>query len=143
MFSPQAGPVGASAPSQCGHQAEPAPPIAHLQHGKTLTAVDLRSLPPGTELVVETRNSRYCLAMLDEGWDARVQGGRHFEETTTARIDGCTFGGSLMKLGWIAVGCCLELSVRGRRIVTSRVRSISVNIVRPQLDGHLRRLLRG
>jgi hypothetical protein len=66
--------------------------------------------------------------MLDEEWDALVQGGRHFQEATTARIDGCTLGGSLMKLGWIAVGCCLELSVRGRRIVTSRVRSISVNI---------------
>lgn len=132
MFSPQAGSVAPRALGQCGHQAEPAPPIARPSQdgndGKTLTAVDLRSLPPGTELVVETRNSRYCLAMLDEEWEALVQGGRHFQEATTARIDGCTFGGSLMKLGWIVVGCCLELSVRGRRIVTSRVRTISVHI---------------
>jgi hypothetical protein len=129
MFSPRVESVAASARGPYGHQAEPAPPIADpLPHGKTLAAVDVHSLAPGTALVVETRNSRYCLAMHAEDGDALVQGGHHFQEATTARIDGCTFGGSLMKLGWIAVGCCLELSVRGRRIVTSRVRSISVNI---------------
>jgi hypothetical protein len=115
MLGPHGESVAASAPGHCGHQPE------------TPTAVDLRSLPPGTELVIETRNSRYRLAMLDDGSKALVQGGRHCKEATTARVDGCTLGSSLLKRGWIAVGCCFEMSIRGRRIVTSHVQSISVN----------------
>ena len=103
------------------------PIVDFLQHREALTAVDFRSLPPGTELVVETCNTRYRLEMLDDPWNAQVQGGRHFKDATTARIDGCTAGGCLLKIGWIAVGCCLELTVCGRRIVTSRVRSISIS----------------
>jgi hypothetical protein len=90
------------------------------------SAVDLRFIAPGTELVVETRNSCYRFVMLDDHQNALVQGGRRFEQETTARIDGCTIGGCLLKLGWIAKGLCLELSARGKRIVTSPVCSISV-----------------
>jgi hypothetical protein len=112
----------------CGHRSRPAPPIADsLQPPETPTAVDLGSLPSGTELVVETSNSRYRVVMLDR-WEARVQGGRYFPQETTARIQGCSFGGCLLKVGWIAQGLCLELTICGKRIVTSRVRSISVNV---------------
>jgi hypothetical protein len=102
-------------------------PADVLLDGDVLAAVDFRSLPPGTELVVETCNARYRLEIGDDRWNAQVQGGRYFKETTPARIDGCTDGGSCLKIGWIAVGCCLELTVGGRRIVTSTVRSISLS----------------
>ncbi len=126
MFSPPERFVAAIALG-CGHRSDAAPAIADsLQPGETPTAVDLGALPSGTELVVETRNSRYRVVMLD-GWKALVQGGRYFPQETTARIEGCTLGGSLLKLGWIVQGLCLELSICGKRIVTSRVRSISVN----------------
>jgi hypothetical protein len=75
---------------------------------------------------VETRNSRYRFVMLDDHRNALVQGGRRFEKETTAQIDGCTIGGCLLKRGWIAKRLCLELSAHGKRIVTSRVSSISV-----------------
>jgi len=101
------------------------PPIADSLQPETPTAVDLGSLPSGTELVVETHNSRYRVVMLDR-LEALVQGGRYFPQETTARIEGCTLGGCLLKLGWIAQGLCLELSICGKRIVTSRIRSISV-----------------
>jgi hypothetical protein len=93
----------------------------------TVSAVDFRALPPGTELIVETCNTQYRLEILDDRWNAQVQGGRYFNEATTARLDGCTAGGCQLKIGWIAIGCCLELTHRGRRIVTSRVQSISFN----------------
>jgi hypothetical protein len=110
------------------HQPEPNLSIGcSLEHGKTLTAVDLRLLPPGTELVIETCNSRYRLALLDDERDALVQGGRHLHEATTARVEGSTLGGNLLERGWITVGCCLEMSMCGRYIVTSRVQSISLN----------------
>ena len=127
MFSPPERFVAAIALG-CGHPSHPAPPIADsLQPPETPRAVDLGSLPSGTELVVETRNSRYRVRTLDR-WEALVQGGRYFPTETTARIEGCTLGGCLLKLGWIAQGFCLELSICGKRIVTSRVRSISVNV---------------
>jgi hypothetical protein len=91
------------------------------------SAVDLRSVPQGTELVVETSNSRYRFVILDDNWNVLVQGGRFFEHDTRARVDRCTLGGFVLKLGWIARGSRLEMSVRGQRIVTSRVRSISVS----------------
>lgn len=104
-----------------------------------VACVDLRSLPPGTELVVDTCNSRYRFVMLDaSSWDAMVQGGRHFRQMTRARIDGSTFGGSLLKIGWIGVGLFVELSVRGKRIVTSPVRSINVEDSRVRSSGILR-----
>jgi hypothetical protein len=111
------------------HLSEVAPRISRsLQNGETLTAVDLRSLPSGTELAVETRNTRYRLVMLEDGWQALVQGGRYFPQEATAGMLGSTFGGSLLKLGWIVEGLCMELSICGKRIVTSRVRSISVTV---------------
>ena len=96
-----------------------------LDHGP-VAAVDLRSLATGSEVVFETRNSRYRVVVLGRGPTALVRGGRHLEQEATARVEGCTLGGSLLKLGWIALGFRLELMVCGKRIVTSSVRSIFV-----------------
>jgi hypothetical protein len=81
-----------------------------------------------SEVVVDTRNSRYRLVMLDGSvGDALVEGGRYFPQETTARIEGSTLGGSLLKIGWIGLGLFLVLSIDGKRIVTSRVRSITID----------------
>jgi hypothetical protein len=92
------------------------------------TGIDVRFLPAGTEMVVDTRNSRYRLVMVDGiARDALVEGGRHFPSETTARIEGSSLPGSLLKIGWIGLGLPLELSRGYRRIVTSAVRSIRVD----------------
>lgn len=92
-----------------------------------VTGVDLRSLPAGTAVIVDTRHSRYRFVMLDEsGRNAWVKGGPYFPEETTARVEGSTLGGSLLKIGWIGLGWFVELSCGGKRIITSQVRSISV-----------------
>jgi hypothetical protein len=96
------------------------------QNGR-VTGIDLRSLPPGTEVVVDTRHSRYRFVMFDGlGSNALVQGGRYFRQETEARINGSTCGGSPLKSGWIGLGLFVEISAGGMRIVTSRVRSITV-----------------
>src|SRR5262245_58168259 len=127
MFSSLKVAVTGAELNDCCHESLPGPPSADCSQLAEPAAVDLRSVPLGTELVVETCNSRYRFVMLDDHWNVLVQGGRRFEQATTARIDGCTFGGSLLKLGWIARGLCLEMSVGGKRIVISRVRSIRLN----------------
>ena len=79
-------------------------------------------------MVVVTRNSRYHLVMLDGiVREALVEGGRHFPQEITARIEGSSLPGSLLKIGWIGLGLPLELSDGYRRIVTSTVRTITVD----------------
>jgi hypothetical protein len=95
-------------------------------HLSSRPGVDLRSLPPGTELVVNTRNSRYRLVMLEDGLNALVQGGPYFGQETVARVEGSIVRGSLLKIGWVGLGLCLEISACGQRIVTSCVRSIRI-----------------
>lgn len=108
----------------CSRQSHSADFLA--QHGE-VAHVDLHSLRPGTELRVDTHNSQYRILMLDgNDCTALVQGGRYFPQEAEARIEGSTIRGSMLKMGWICSGLCLELSVHGKQIVTSRVRSINV-----------------
>jgi hypothetical protein len=109
------------------HSQPPAYLADLLAQGGTVTDIDLRLLPAGTQLSIDTRHSRYRLLMLDGGGcNALVQGGRYCCEVTGAEIVGATFDGSSCRVGWICSGLGLEVSVRGKRIVTSRVRAINV-----------------
>jgi hypothetical protein len=55
-----------------------------------------------------------------------VHGGRFFPVPGEARLSGSTLGGSMLKLGWIGCGFCLELLQGGERIITTRVRGVRV-----------------
>ena len=104
------------------------PPSDVTLRGSIVTGIDLRSLPAGTEVVVDTCCSRYRFVMLDGGGrNAQVEGGPYFPQEVTVRVEGSTLGRSLLKIGWIGLGWCVELSFGGKRIITSRVRSISVD----------------
>ena len=128
MFTSSDEPGGLSAAISGGD------PIEILVHGPDPSAaagkvagIDIRSLPPGTELEVDTRNSRYRFVILDEsGSNALVQGGPYFHEETQVRINGSALGGTLLKCGWIGLGMCVEISAGGQRVSTSRVRSITI-----------------
>lgn len=96
---------------------------------RAVTGVDVRTLPAGTEVAMDTTNSHYRFVMLDDrGSRARLRGGRYFAHEAEGRIEGSTLGGSLLWLGWIGVGLSMELSVQGKRLDTSRVRSITISI---------------
>jgi hypothetical protein len=100
--------------------------------GGVIAGVDLRDLPRGTELVVETRNSEYRLVLLDgHGSTAWIEGGRHFTEGTEVRIDGSTAGGHLLKAGWIGLGLRPDLTAHGKRLLTSPIRSIRIEPFTP------------
>jgi hypothetical protein len=102
------------------------PPDATPQ-ARDVGGVDVRTLPPGTEVVVDTSNSHYRFVMLDGGGlRAVVRGGLRFDDCAEVRIAGSTYGGSLLRIGWIAPGLFLELAVGGKRLGTSRVRSVSI-----------------
>jgi len=94
--------------------------------------VAIQSLDSGTTLIVQTRNSQYRVVVLD-GTELSVlfKGGAVFQEATEVHLGGASAGGSLLKTGWIGVGLRMEMWVGARRIITSPVRSITIESVPP------------
>lgn len=94
-----------------------------------VTAVDLRELPTGTTLNIETAHSIYRILVLD-GATGRVllQGGRLFLEPTRARIEGSMRGGSAPWIGSICVGFGFDFSVSEDRARTSPVVAINLHL---------------
>jgi hypothetical protein len=96
--------------------------------------VDLRCLNRGSIAYLETDHACYRVVVVDGARQlVLIQGGVRFPSETPARIIGATCGGSLVKVGWVAVGMRVELVVGGRAIVTSTVRAIRVDDEREPL----------
>lgn len=125
MFLSSNAPGAAEYEIKSGDWFETASAPAH-QGRRVVSRVDVRRLPATTLLVVETGNSRYRIAMAGAGSQATIQGGPYFQEEADVSIKGARFAGSVLKMGWIAVGLSMELTSEGRLIVTSRVRGILV-----------------
>jgi hypothetical protein len=88
----------------------------HVSHVEPLTRIDL-----------ETRNSRYEITVVDPNrWKVVVRGGRFFPTETMAYLCGSGYGGTLLKVAWIGVGLCCELSAEGLRVVTSPVEDFRI-----------------
>ena len=80
-----------------------------------------------TTLVVRTDNSVYRITILRPHLrEVLVQGGTFFPERTRACLNGSTFGGSCLKMGWVGLGLHLEFHAGGQWIITSHVRAIAV-----------------
>ena len=93
----------------------------------SLEGVALRSLHQFDTVCVRTINNTYFLFILDpETGKALVQGGRYFSQPIEATISGSTFGGCMLKSGWVGVGLRIEICADGQRIVTSPVRTLHV-----------------
>ncbi len=86
---------------------------------KTLAAFDM--------IRARTLNSDYRIFVLEpDSGKALVQGGSFFEEPVEAWISGSSFGGCMLKIGWIGVGLRMEICSGGQRIVTSPVQTINI-----------------
>ncbi|MEE2775489.1 MAG: hypothetical protein VYE73_01820 [Acidobacteriota bacterium] len=89
--------------------------------------LSVEHLDPISPLVVHTENTAYEITVLDpRSLRILVQGGSYFPHPTPALLEGSSFGGSLLKQGWIGAGLRMEICAEGLRVVTSRVQSIEV-----------------
>jgi hypothetical protein len=78
----------------------------------------------------QTRNSVYEIFLLDpKSGHALVQGGKYFAEPMEATVRGSTFGGCMLKMGWLGVGLRMEFYANGQRTVTSPLQSLRVERV--------------
>jgi hypothetical protein len=90
--------------------------------------VDLTALDPITTLLVRTENSLYRITIREPHRRAiLVQGGSFFPETTSACLNGSSFGGSCLKMAWVGIGLHMEFYYDGKWIITSRVQSIAMD----------------
>lgn len=85
------------------------------------------SLAPLTRLEVKTRNTRYRITVVEpRDWKVVVQGGRFFPTERFAFLCGSGYGGTLLKVAWVGLGLCCELSSDGQRVVTSPVQDFRI-----------------
>ena len=92
-----------------------------------LDGVTLRTLEACDTIHVRTHNHDYEIFLLDTGSGrAMVQGGEQFTEPVEATVSGSSFGGCMLKMGWLGVGLRMEIFANGQRTVTSPVQSLRV-----------------
>lgn len=102
-----------------------------------LEGVTLMTLKACNTIHVRTRNSLYEIFLLDpKSGRALVRGGECFTEPMEATVSGSTFGGCMLKLGWLGVGLRMEIYANGQRTVTSLVQSLRVEHVDFGADQH-------
>jgi hypothetical protein len=95
-----------------------------------LEGVSLMTLKACDTIHVRTRNSDYEIFILDpSSGRALVRGGEYFGEPVEGTVSGSTFGGCMLKMGWLGVGLRMEIYASGQRTITSPVKSLSLEHV--------------
>lgn len=95
--------------------------------------VSIDALEPGTTVRVVTRHSHYRFVILDCPGEVLVTGGSMLPEGTIVRLEGSTDGESALKIGWILIGSRIEMRFGAVRIVSSRVRAVTIQRT---VEGH-------
>jgi len=97
-----------------------------VEQSTTLRQIRKIDLQPGDRVYIRTQNSLYVVELVCEG-RYRVSGGwfdRQGTRSVNVGINGCTWGGSAIKIDVVAAcGLCLEF---GNRIRTSAIRRFVV-----------------
>lgn len=85
-----------------------------------------KDIPVGTTVVAKTRNSVYLIEKREDGDFAYVSGG-FFTEPEKVRLNGSTWGGSMIKVGFIGVGMYIEFvrdSAEKPMVTTTAIREL-------------------
>jgi hypothetical protein len=94
---------------------------------RSMDGVALRTLSPFDMICARTLNHEYFIFVIEpDTGKALVQGGRYFSEPIEATVSGSTFGGCMLKIGFLGVGLRMEICAGGQRIVTSPVKSLRI-----------------
>jgi len=97
--------------------------VRNSAHLKQVLKWDLQF---GDTVLIGTKNSTYSIYVLDN--DSYLVSGGWFDRKglspSKTRINGCTWGGSIIKIDALAAcGLCLEF---GNRVVTTAIQKVSV-----------------
>lgn len=88
------------------------------------------NLAVGTKIEVRTKNSLYVLTVVDPAKQiVKVIGGKHLPEEIEVIFQGSTFGGSILKPGWIGHEMYMEMTIKREHknvLTTGPVKSAKV-----------------
>jgi hypothetical protein len=102
-----------------------------------LEGVTLRRLEARDTIYARTNNHDYEILLLDpDSGRAMVKGGKYIVESTEATVVGSTFGGCMLKVGWLGVGMRMEILAGDQYLVTTPLESLRV--VRVSSDDYSR-----
>jgi hypothetical protein len=105
-----------------------------------LEGVTLESCAPFDVISARTANTNYHFLVLDPN-SGRVllDGGKRFPEPIEATILGSSFGGSMIRMGWVGVGLRIELCANDKYIITSPVQQLAIErtLTTPELTSDL------
>ena len=92
--------------------------------------VFIKDIPANTILQIDVADAVFTVMVVaPAGRKLRIQSSQYIPELTDAILSGSTFGGCMLKEGWIGVGMFLEIFIPGRelpRITTAMVQKISI-----------------
>ncbi len=102
-----------------------------IRQSETSGGLPLKDVPDGSVVEVHTRNSVYRIAVADRDRARvaiqRIRGNNQFfTNPELVQLRGSTFGGSVLKIGWIGIGMYLELNTPYGIVATSTIRSVVV-----------------
>lgn len=99
---------------------------ALVNYVKQVDGIYIPDFTPYTLILVKTHYSLYEIVVVDpRKGDVVIQGGGKLLIPTQAVLQGSTFGGSALKGMTISIGMRLEVTIQGRRFVTSFVEQIA------------------
>jgi hypothetical protein len=94
----------------------------------------LENLPIGKTLIASTKNTEYRIERREDGF--YVSGNpKYCPEPTKVRIDGSTFGGSMLKAGFVGRGMNLEFLLvgSGKPVTTSPIQEVYIEGEKPEI----------
>ena len=87
--------------------------------------IQIGMLQPGTRIEAKTKNTLYEIEILDpvnRPLIIKIHGGSYFKEPASVQLNGSTWGGAMLKLGWLGIGMCMEFA----ECTTTPVQSLKV-----------------
>lgn len=90
-----------------------------IDEQQELGGIDIYQLKAGTKLIVKTKNSIYKFTVTKEKGVLWAQGGKLLPHVQKVRLAGSTFGGSILKIGWIGYLMNMELWIDKKNYITT------------------------
>lgn len=103
--------------------------LAKIDKSEKDGGIFLKEVANGSLVKVHTQNSEYVLTPIRGKGETRVAivGGRYIPRPMVAFFRGSTFGGSMIKIGWLGKGMHLEVNLLGGGLLsTSSIQSIVI-----------------
>ena len=93
-----------------------------IQESELAGGIWWRGLPVGSVVQVQTANTLYRLEKREDG-DYISGNQKYCPEPTKVSIHGSTWGGSMLKIGFLGMAMYLEFSVEGHGTITTSLMS--------------------